>query len=89
MVFYLRYIANLKYVGNSFLKSQGYSKSVYFDPTRPTDSFILITDAVFKRHFGLKVNSGKYVKPAVSYIQVRYHSSTDYSYFMTLAKRPL
>lgn len=72
ILFDFRYIANLKYVGNSFLKSQGYSKSVYFDPTRPTDSFILITDALFKRYFGLKVTSGKYVKPAVSYIQVRY-----------------
>lgn len=63
-------MANLKYVGNSFLKAQGYSKSVYFDPARPADSIALITDSVCKRYFGLKINSGKYIRPAVTYIQV-------------------
>ncbi|XP_065224081.1 uncharacterized protein LOC135848185 [Planococcus citri] len=64
-----RYIANIKYFGNSFLKAQGYSKSVYFDPTKPTDSAISIIDAITKKHFALKINSGKYIKPAVIYLQ--------------------
>lgn len=33
-----RYLATAQFVGNSFLKSQGYPKSVMFDPTKPTES---------------------------------------------------
>ena len=68
--FFYRYVANVKYLGDSFLKSQGYSSAVHFDPHRPTESVATILDAVFKRHFGLKINSGKYIRPAIFYIQV-------------------
>ena len=33
-----RYLATAQFIGNTFLKSQGYPKSVMFDPVRPTDS---------------------------------------------------
>ena len=66
-------MANVKYFGDSFLNSQGYSKAISFDPLRPTESIIIITDAIFKRNFGLKVDSGKYIKPAILYIQVWYN----------------
>lgn len=55
---------------NGFLKSQGYSKAAQFDPARPAESLSFLADAVFKRQFGLKVNSATYIKPAISYLQV-------------------
>lgn len=33
-----RYLSTAQFVGNSFLKSQGFSKSVMFDAQRPTES---------------------------------------------------
>lgn len=61
----------MQFIGNGFLKAQGYSKAVLFDPARPAESLSLLANAVFKRQFGLKVNSSTYIKPAVAYIQVR------------------
>jgi len=56
---------------NGFLKSQGYSKAAQSDPARPAESLSFLADAVFKRQFGLKVNSATYIKPAIAYLQVR------------------
>ncbi|KAK3918719.1 Protein ZGRF1 [Frankliniella fusca] len=64
-----RYLATAQFVGNNFLKAQGYPKATHFDPARPAESLSLLANAVFKRHFGLKVNSATYIKPAVAYIQ--------------------
>ncbi|XP_069695757.1 uncharacterized protein [Periplaneta americana] len=64
-----RYLATLQFVGNGFLKAQGYHKGQLFDSARPAESLSHLINAVFKRQFGLKVNSGTYIKPAVSYIQ--------------------
>lgn len=33
-----RYLSTAQFVGNSFLKSQGYPKSVMFEPGRPVES---------------------------------------------------
>jgi hypothetical protein len=66
-----RYLATIQFVGNGFLKAQGYSKAALFDPARPSESLSMMVNAIFKRQFGLKVNSAIYIKPAVSYIQVR------------------
>ena len=33
-----RYLSTVQFVGNAFLKSQGYPKSVMFEPSRPTES---------------------------------------------------
>lgn len=65
-------MATAQFIGNNFLKAQGYPKATHFDPARPAESLSLLANAVFKRHFGLKVNSATYVKPAVSYIQVSF-----------------
>lgn len=64
-----RYLATAQFVGNNFLKAQGYPKATHFDPARPAESLSMLANAVFKRHFGLKVNSATYIKPAVAYIQ--------------------
>lgn len=64
-----RYLATIQFVGNGLLKAQGYSKAALFDPQRPSESLSMMTNAIFKRQFGLKVNSATYIKPAVSYIQ--------------------
>ncbi|XP_034254965.1 uncharacterized protein LOC117653420 [Thrips palmi] len=64
-----RYMTTAQFVGNSFLKAQGYPKATHFDPSRPAESLSLLANAVFKRHFGLKVNAATYIKPAVAYVQ--------------------
>lgn len=66
-----RYLATMQLMGNGFLQSQGYSKAVMFDPARPAESLSSLANAVFKRQFGLKINSEVYIKPAVTYVQVR------------------
>lgn len=33
-----RYLGTIQFVGNTFLKSQGYPKSVMFEPSRPAES---------------------------------------------------
>ncbi|PSN58281.1 hypothetical protein C0J52_00110 [Blattella germanica] len=64
-----RYLATIQFVGNGFLKAQGYHKAALFDPARPSESLSHMINAIFKRQFGLKVNSAVYIKPAVAYIQ--------------------
>lgn len=74
----------MQLMGNGFLQSQGYSKAVMFDPARPAESLSSLANAVFKRQFGLKINSEVYIKPAVTYVQVRekehniWHESSRY-----------
>lgn len=64
-----RYLSTTQFIMNGFLKSQGYSKAAQFDPARPAESLSFLADAVFKRQFGLKVNSATYIKPAIAYLQ--------------------
>ncbi|XP_021926119.1 uncharacterized protein LOC110832943 isoform X1 [Zootermopsis nevadensis] len=64
-----RYLTTLQFVGNGFLKAQGYHKGQLFDPARPAESLSHLVNAVFKRQFGLKVNSATYIRPAIAYIQ--------------------
>ena len=68
--YYCRYLATMQFVGNGFLKAQGYHKGQLFDPARPAESLTHLVNAVFKRQFGLKVNSATYIRPAIAYIQV-------------------
>lgn len=67
---FYRYLSTTQFIMNGFLKSQGYSKAAQFDPARPAESLSFLADAVFKRQFGLKVNSATYIKPAIAYLQV-------------------
>lgn len=64
-----RYMQTAQFVGNSFLKSQGYPKSVMFEPSRPAESLSRLVNAVAMRHLNMKIDSYKYIKPAVAYIQ--------------------
>lgn len=54
---------------NGFLKSQGYPKTTFFDPARPSETISNLVDHIAKRHLSVKVDSRTYVKPAVSYIK--------------------
>lgn len=67
---FYRYLSTTQFIMNGFLKSQGYSKAAQFDSARPAESLSFLADAVFKRQFGLKVNSATYIKPAIAYLQV-------------------
>lgn len=64
-----RYLNTVQFVGNSFLKSQGFPKSAMFDSTRPAESLSRLVNAVGKRHLGMKMDSSQYIKPAVAYIK--------------------
>ncbi|XP_043789013.1 uncharacterized protein LOC122712977 isoform X1 [Apis laboriosa] len=64
-----RYLNTVQFVGNSFLKSQGFPKSAMFDSTRPAESLSRLVNAIGKRHLGMKMDSSQYIKPAVAYIK--------------------
>ncbi|KAK7864106.1 hypothetical protein R5R35_002748 [Gryllus longicercus] len=67
-----RFFSTAQFMGNSFLKAQGYPKSALFDPAKPAESLSRMVNSVFKRQFNLKINSATYIKPAVSYLQEVY-----------------
>jgi len=70
----------MQFVGNGFLKAQGYHKGQLFDPARPAESLTHLVNAVFKRQFGLKVNSATYIRPAIAYIQVFISNTVNSTY---------
>lgn len=65
-----RYLSTIQYVVNNFLKTQGYPKTAFFDPARPTESLSALVNYGFKKYFNYKISSKQYVKPAVEYVQV-------------------
>ena len=54
---------------NSVLKSQGYPKNTFFDPSRASETISTLLDHVAKHHLNVKIDSRQYVKPAVNYAQ--------------------
>ncbi|XP_025987324.2 uncharacterized protein LOC105206635 isoform X2 [Solenopsis invicta] len=64
-----RYLTTAQFVGNSFLKSQGFPKSMMFDATKPAESLSRLTNGMAKRYLNMNIDSSVYVKPAVSYFQ--------------------
>lgn len=66
---YQRYFQTALMMTNGFLKSQGYPKTTFFDPARPSETISNLVDHIAKRHLSVKVDSRTYVKPAVSYIK--------------------
>lgn len=52
---------------NGLLKSQGYPKHTYFDPTRPSETISNLLNHVAKHRLNVKIDSRQYVKPAVGY----------------------
>ncbi|KAK6622495.1 hypothetical protein RUM44_002307 [Polyplax serrata] len=63
------YFATAQIVCNSFLKSQGYPKESLLNINQPAKSISSLINTVFKRQFGLQIDSSNYVEPAVGYIQ--------------------
>ncbi|XP_011192308.2 uncharacterized protein LOC105218434 [Zeugodacus cucurbitae] len=64
---YLKYIQTAQLMFNGFLKSQGYPKSTYFDPSRASETISNLFDHVAKQHLNVKIDARQYVKPAVGY----------------------
>ncbi|EZA52559.1 hypothetical protein DMN91_002341 [Ooceraea biroi] len=64
-----RYLTTAQYVGNSFLKSQGFPKTMMFDATRPTESLTRLANAIAKKYLNMKIDSSQYVRPAIAYFQ--------------------
>lgn len=78
-----RYLTTFQFIGNSFLKSQGYHKSVMFDPLKPTESIIRLVNAVAKRHLSLGIDSSTYIKPAVAYVQELVNLASEKGFIMS------
>ncbi|XP_065371215.1 uncharacterized protein LOC135963335 [Calliphora vicina] len=64
---YLKYFQTAQLMFNGFLKSQGYPKTTFFDPSRPSETISNLMDHVAKHHLNVKIDSRQYVKPAVGY----------------------
>ncbi|XP_030370113.1 uncharacterized protein LOC115620823 [Scaptodrosophila lebanonensis] len=64
---YLKYFQTAQLMFNGFLKSQGYPKSTFFEPTRASETISNLLDHVAKHHLNVKIDSRQYVKPAVGY----------------------
>ncbi|XP_055376528.1 ras guanine nucleotide exchange factor L [Condylostylus longicornis] len=64
---YQRYFQTAQIMLNGFLKSQGYPKTTYFDPNRPSETITSLLNHIAKTHLSIKVDTRDYVKPAVSY----------------------
>ncbi|XP_036322905.1 uncharacterized protein LOC118736888 isoform X2 [Rhagoletis pomonella] len=64
---YLKYFQTAQLMFNGFLKSQGYPKSTFFDPSRASETISNLFDHVAKHHLNVKIDSRQYVKPAVGY----------------------
>lgn len=63
-----RYLGTAQFVGNSFLKSQGFPKTTLFDSARPAESLTRMVNAGAMRYLNTNVDSAKYIKPAVAYV---------------------
>lgn len=78
-----RYLGTIQFVGNTFLKSQGFPKSVMFEPSRPAESLSRLINAVAKRHLNMNVDSSQYIKPAVAYIQELMNLATEKGFIVS------
>ncbi|XP_017889842.1 uncharacterized protein LOC108630832 isoform X2 [Ceratina calcarata] len=78
-----RYLNTIQFVGNSFLKSQGFPKSAMFDSMRPIESLSRLINAVGKRHLGMKIDSSQYIKPAVAYIKELINLASEKGFIMS------
>ncbi|XP_055854681.1 uncharacterized protein LOC129918265 [Episyrphus balteatus] len=64
---YLKYIQTAQLMFNGFLKSQGYPKTTFFEPSRASETISNLLDYVAKHQLNVKIESKTYVKPAVGY----------------------
>ncbi|XP_029172296.1 uncharacterized protein LOC114941467 [Nylanderia fulva] len=78
-----RYLAAAQYIGNSFLRSQGFPKTMMFDTARPTESLTKLTNAMAKKYLNMNINSYQYIKPAVAYFQELVNLATEKGFIMS------
>ncbi|XP_014207126.1 uncharacterized protein LOC106638481 [Copidosoma floridanum] len=78
-----RYLATAQFIGNSFLKSQGFPKTVMFEPSRPTESLSRLANLVARRHLNMNVDSYQYIKPAVAYVQELMNLASEKGFIMS------
>ncbi|KAI4503723.1 hypothetical protein M0802_001126 [Mischocyttarus mexicanus] len=78
-----RYLTTVQFVGNSFLKSQGYPRSVMFDANKPTESISRLLNVAARKHLNMKINSSQYVRPAIAYIQELVSLASEKGFIMS------
>ncbi|XP_011869454.1 PREDICTED: uncharacterized protein LOC105562899, partial [Vollenhovia emeryi] len=78
-----RYLTTAQFVGNSFLKSQGFPKTMMFDATKPTESITRLANGVAKRYLNMKIDSSQYVRPAISYFQELVNLASEKGFIMS------
>lgn len=78
-----RYLATAQYVGNGFLKSQGFPKSAMFDPAKPAESISRIVDVAAKRYLSMHIDSQQYIKPGVAYFQELINLASEKGFIMS------
>ncbi|XP_015179153.1 PREDICTED: uncharacterized protein LOC107067825 [Polistes dominula] len=78
-----RYLTTIQFVGNSFLKSQGYPRSVMFDANKPTESISRLLNVAARKHLNMKIDSSQYVRPAIAYIQELVNLASEKGFIMS------
>lgn len=79
----VRYLAAAQYIGNSFLRSQGFPKTMMFDTSRPTESLTKVANAMAKKYLNMNINSYQYIKPAVAYFQELVNLASEKGFIMS------
>lgn len=78
-----RYLASAQHFINSFLKANGFPRSTFFDPSRPTETLTALANHVAKVHLGYKIDAKQYVKPAVEYIKESFRLAQKRGFFQS------
>ncbi|XP_035739648.1 uncharacterized protein LOC118449319 isoform X1 [Vespa mandarinia] len=78
-----RYMTTIQFVGNSFLKSQGYPRSVMFDANKPAESISRLLNVAARKHLNMKIDSSQYVGPAIAYIQELVNLASEKGFIMS------
>ncbi|KAL6253416.1 hypothetical protein P5V15_005570 [Pogonomyrmex californicus] len=78
-----RYLTTAQFVGNSFLKSQGFPKTMMFDVAKPTESLSRLANGIAKKYLNMKIDSSQYVRPAIAYFQELVSLASEKGFIMS------
>nr|XP_050864758.1 uncharacterized protein LOC127070612 isoform X2 [Vespula vulgaris] len=78
-----RYLTTIQFIGNSFLKSQGYPRSVMFDANKPAESISRLLNVAARKHLNMKIDSSQYIGPAIAYIQELVNLASEKGFIMS------
>ncbi|XP_014487465.1 PREDICTED: uncharacterized protein LOC106751149 [Dinoponera quadriceps] len=78
-----RYLSTAQFVGNSFLKSQGFPKSAMFDAQRPADSLSRLANMLARKYLSMNIDSSLYVRPAIAYFQELVSLASEKGFIMS------